>query len=324
MSELTNILAANCIFTKGSKRHLLIDLQKLCWYHIDFDIDNVDNINQEDLDFLKKEGVIIQIPDSFINNFTPLSKKYISPFKIETCIIDYIDSSRYKIEDALKVVIDERIKFVELRFYKHCSNINLKKILQKLKSSDVESIDIVLPFSNSKKPFDFEDYPKVSRIIYHSTKVGFKPSNKEFVYYTSEIITNSKNCGQISPLLFTANRNHVLKSLNFNSCLYKKIGIDVDGNVKNCPSMSNTRSVNLSNFSLEKIHCNLAQITKDKIKTCKDCEFRHVCTDCRVYLEDPNDIYSKPLKCGYDPYLGTWSDWKTDPKKQDAIKFYNL
>lgn len=43
-------------------------------------------------------------------------------------------------------------------------------------------------------------------------------------------------------------------------------------------------------------------ISKSRIKVCKDCEFRHICTDCRAYIDDPNDIYSKPLKCGYDPY----------------------
>lgn len=65
-------------------------------------------------------------------------------------------------------------------------------------------------------------------------------------------------------------------------------------------------------------------ITKDKIHVCKDCEFRYICTDCRAYVEDPDDIYSKPLKCGYNPYTGEWSEWSTNPLKQKAIDFYGM
>ena len=56
----------------------------------------------------------------------------------------------------------------------------------------------------------------------------------------------------------------------------------------------------------------------------KDCEFRYICTDCRAYVEDPEDILSKPLKCGYNPYTGEWSEWSTNPLKQKAIDFYGM
>ncbi|MNR02411.1 hypothetical protein D3C85_1182610 [compost metagenome] len=65
-------------------------------------------------------------------------------------------------------------------------------------------------------------------------------------------------------------------------------------------------------------------LNKDSITVCKDCEFRHVCTDCRAYVEQPQDRYSKPLKCGYDPYANVWEDWATSPLKQEAIAYYGL
>lgn len=68
----------------------------------------------------------------------------------------------------------------------------------------------------------------------------------------------------------------------------------------------------------------LWDLSKDKIHVCKDCEFRYICTDCRAYVEDPDDILSKPLKCGYNPYTGEWSDWSTNPLKQKAIEFYGI
>ena len=65
-------------------------------------------------------------------------------------------------------------------------------------------------------------------------------------------------------------------------------------------------------------------IKKDDITKCKDCEFRYICTDCRVYIDDSEDIYSAPLKCGYDPYTGVWEDWSTNPLKQKAIEYYGM
>lgn len=65
-------------------------------------------------------------------------------------------------------------------------------------------------------------------------------------------------------------------------------------------------------------------IKKDNITVCKDCEFRHICTDCRAYLENPDDEYSKPLKCGYDPYTNEWSEWSKNPAKQKGIDFYGM
>jgi radical SAM protein with 4Fe4S-binding SPASM domain len=48
-------------------------------------------------------------------------------------------------------------------------------------------------------------------------------------------------------------------------------------------------------------------VNKDQIDICKDCEFRYVCTDCRVYIENHNNKkLSKPSKCKYNPYTATW------------------
>jgi len=68
----------------------------------------------------------------------------------------------------------------------------------------------------------------------------------------------------------------------------------------------------------------LWSITKDKVNKCKVCEFRMVCPDCRIFIEDPNDIYSAPLKCGYDPYTGLWNDWEIDLTKSKVFQGYKL
>ena len=115
--------------------------------------------------------------------------------------------------------------------------------------------------------------------------------------------------------------------------LHKKISIDVDGNIRNCPSMPQSFG-NIKDTTLEEAleHPDFKKywnLTKDHIEVCKDCEFRYICTDCRAYTERTHtnaeglDI-SKPLKCGYNPYTGEWEEWSTNPLKEKAIEFYGM
>jgi len=65
-------------------------------------------------------------------------------------------------------------------------------------------------------------------------------------------------------------------------------------------------------------------ITKDDISVCKSCEFRYVCTDCRAFVETPDDLYSEPLKCGYNPATTEWEDCSTNPLKKEVMNYYNF
>lgn len=49
------------------------------------------------------------------------------------------------------------------------------------------------------------------------------------------------------------------------------------------------------------------KVSKDYIDTCKDCEYRYACFDCRVDRESPMNFYSKSLNCSYNPHKGTWA-----------------
>ena len=51
-------------------------------------------------------------------------------------------------------------------------------------------------------------------------------------------------------------------------------------------------------------------IKKENIDVCKDCEFRHLCTDCRAIIMEPENIFSQPAKCNYNPYLAKWKGEK--------------
>jgi len=175
-----------------------------------------------------------------------------------------------------------------------------------------------------------EKFPRV-----HSVKIHSAPENKDVllenytnVFYVKKELDFDFHCGIVNMELFALNIEFFTESQHHNTCLNRKISIDEFGNIKNCPSMKESFG-NVMNTTLkEAIEKNgfkkYWNIHKDKIHVCKDCEFRYVCADCRAYVEDPEDIFSKPLKCGYNPYTGKWSEWSDNPLKKNAIKYYGM
>ncbi|NJL11422.1 MAG: SPASM domain-containing protein [Calothrix sp. SM1_7_51] len=108
----------------------------------------------------------------------------------------------------------------------------------------------------------------------------------------SQVNQNISNmsCGYICKDFFTLSTIY-FSSITSNTCLSKKASIDTEGNIKNCPSMSQSFG-NIKDTTLEEAinHPDFKKywdINKDKIHVCKDCEFRYICTDCRAYIEDP-------------------------------------
>ncbi len=153
-------------------------------------------------------------------------------------------------------------------------------------------------------------------------------NNQSHLIYLKQDIIDIKSCGIVNQKYFISSADFQRESNLFNSCLNRKISIDTDGNIKNCPSMSK-KFGNISNTSLLQVIKNKEfkkywAITKDKINVCQDCEYRYICPDCRAYVENPKDKYSKPLKCGYNPYTGIWEDWSVNPLKQKAIEYYGM
>jgi SPASM domain peptide maturase of grasp-with-spasm system len=96
----------------------------------------------------------------------------------------------------------------------------------------------------------------------------------------------------------------------YNGCLNKKISIDENGEIKNCPSMKksfgNILKTSIVEVAKKDKFRELWKINKRQIKVCMNCEYRCICTDCRAFLSNPNDLFSKPAKYYYDPYTLKW------------------
>jgi len=257
------------------------------------------------------------------------------PFQISNAIIDIDNFSNYKIQKILAELSELNCKFLQFRIFKQIKPKELLSILdflEKIKSNTI-GVEILLNYNNSYTHTVIEDvfnkYKRLNILAFYSsdTESAKKISYSQYYLFKKDILKSQKGCGIIQNK-FSINIKTFTEGQNCNSCLNKKISIDTNGNIKNCPSMpqsfGNIKDTTLEEALNHKDFKKYWNITKDLIDVCKDCEFRHVCTDCRAYIEKPNDIYSKPLKCGYNPYTNEWSEWSTNPLKQKAIEYYGM
>ncbi|MGS2762061.1 grasp-with-spasm system SPASM domain peptide maturase [Sinomicrobium sp. M5D2P9] len=233
---------------------------------------------------------------------------------------------------------------LQLRILSPSNYSFLNKILAIADASNLTYLELLVQevredISNNQWHKLFENYSSLSSVnVYNSDEnksIEFFIERNRFhslaigkLNYLEES-SISDCCGIITfdHLTFNDTSTHHLHQ-KFNGCLYKKLAIDKYGNIKNCPSMEKTYG-HINNISIHNAYKsegfrNLWTVNKDIISVCKDCEFRYNCSDCRAFTSDKDDIHSKPLKCGYNPYTNTWEDWSLNELKTYEAKKYGF
>jgi SPASM domain peptide maturase of grasp-with-spasm system len=346
-------LFETCIFTRGAGRAAICDTQRGEIYLIPnsfFDI--ITKLNGKNIDaYLKKinadnRKILNEYIAFLIGNelafycssiketrlFPSISLKWDYPFAISNMIIEVnADFPIDTIESFMNGHYPECIQFY--LFFQIKNKEALETILGDL--NRIKSKRKQVFFSNNCE-LTLEELIAYSNMFpYIEYWVASKSNKNEYYNYNGVIISMIKqkdisklHCGIINEQYFNLELSHYTESLVHNTCLNRKIAIDAEGDIKNCPSMRESFG-NIKDTTLEEAinkpgFKKYWNIKKDEITKCKDCEFRHVCTDCRAYVEHPEDIYSAPLKCGYDPYTCEWAEWSTNPLKQQAIEYYGM
>lgn len=352
--DLRFYMHSNCFITNGANRSIIVDTERnefdflpvelannLLKYNSltikelfsVFEFDDIETVMEYFIYLVSKEYIFtsklnVPIDYQIIPNTLIQKDSYIS-------IID-IDDNIQNISDFITKVEKEQINIniIQLRFYKTISVENLESVIALFNNTTVRNIQILGKFHNNlNSVIKLKDkYPRIKFInSYDSDQTQdneVSKCNSCTIVKSKREMNSEKNCGKIDFSQFVKNIYNYSLSNKHNSCLFNKISLDRFGNIKNCPSMSESFG-NIKDSSLDEVINKLEfkkywNITKDQIEGCKDCEFRHICTDCRAFTEDPDNRYSKPLKCGYNPYTNLWEEWSVNPFKQKAIKYYGL
>ncbi len=280
----------------------------------------------EYFDFLSENEYVFFVDHAKdLESFIPLEDVWDSPHLIENAILDYLDMNSSFVK-SIHELNNCGCQALEIRVKKQIDEEEVISILQGFDNTRIEFITLHMPYISFDRTI-FKDYQRLCFVILFSAPNGIMSDERVFV--STDDLSENSCCGNIDPKLFHPDVVSFFESKKFNSCLNRKVSIDIAGNVRNCPSLPQIHG-NICRDSLNEIILRgrfkeIWSISKDQIDTCQVCEFRYVCSDCRAYLENPNDIFSKPLKCGYDPYKGKWEDWAEDNNKiQIFEKFYQL
>lgn len=292
--------------------------------------------------FCDKEYGIICSKELF-DCFPKMSLEYTQPSKITNAIIELQVNSIFYLKHYLQQLEELGCYYVSIIMYEKLNEKLFYDIFSQIPNGRIKSIELVSVWNEAISDSLFS---RITPLAQQITKLSFTSApydkieswdrERNILFYrqfSKERIENFSHCGKVETKYFNSNLPNFLESINHNSCLHKKMSIDIEGNIKNCPaftqSFGNAKNIDLKEVLNREEFKRYWNISKGQIAICKDCEFRYICTDCRAYtekgIETSNDIdLSKPLKCGYDPYNGKWEEWTINPLKQKAIQFYNL
>lgn len=324
-------LYAHCIPVKGATRSTICDLHKGNIHFIPNELYDIltsfngqpiqnimDTYSEDDKETIieyfsylleKKLLFLTKYPELF----PPLNTQYHYPGMITNAIIDINVNIRFpwiKIADDLTSM---GCQHLQIRGYE-IININYyENIFSSFMNSSIRSIEAIIKFSpefaDNRLISLCDKFPVISNLIIHSSP-GKRSLDKMNIHYIREEISGVDSCGNILPEYFSINTATFTEALHYNSCLNGKISIDKNGYIKNCPSCTKSFGHIMNDSLISALTTEFKRpwaITKDQISICKDCEFRYICTDCRAYIMDNADEFSKPQKCGYNPYTCTWS-----------------
>ena len=348
------ILFANCIPVRGIANSLIMDLQREECTHIPTELFHV----LEKLRCLSTEEVLMQLNgherktiEEYLNwmiqndwgmftsdkkdlqRFSSMNRAWNSSFLITNLIL-YINKNTIKHANKITNEINHlNIQHCELFLE---NETYLEMILKKLEFSSLKNIriNIINPIKEyDKNVYEYycSRYFRISAITIFNCEASIQSDallDDTVPVWLTPRTFQANECGIISKKYFVSNIKSYTESLHYNSCLNQKITIDAEGNIRNCPCIGDSYG-HIGEITLKEVLINNAfkmlwNVRKDQVEVCRDCEFRYVCTDCRAFIEDPENLYSKPLKCGYDPYIGKWEEWSKNPLKQKAMHHYGI
>lgn len=357
------ILSSSCKVVKGAKRSVLVDYQRTDVRIISNDYANlIEMLNRRVISSVKdkinvksheqfEKFLFFLISNEFgfisedINSYPEISDEvFDNHINLFDSIIE-VHPDRYNDSDFIKIIekIDNlQCYSVQLRLLSRASLDLLKELSDIIKKTNISYLEIhVLGKIKNQKFYRslIIDNPRLTELFIYGSENNktVEVINKREGYYQISLgninyrssLLNDSICGAINFQNLNFGELKIYNMLkNHNGCLYKKLTIDSYGYIKNCPSIKSNFGHH-SEIDLKKVIINkkfgfLGTIKKDEIEVCKDCEFRYSCTDCRAFTSDPDNIYSKPLKCGYDPYTNKWETWADNPLKTKAVKYTEL
>jgi len=326
-------LFPDCIPVKGFARSIICDLGQKRFDYITnemYDILSSDNksiecilsqygaddrgVISEWFNYLEEDKYIFICDEDELEIVQPLSTKLISSNSIDNAIIVINDRFNHDYDKISQIL--SSLGCVALQLYsERAMNLNdINEVLTSFCQSSIETIELVIKYHNSiDQKRLFESFNRVDKItLYNAPKNIASEGSEGFYMAITDEINLKTNCGFVGPEYFSLDTRLFFESLNHSNCLNKKVTIDYNGDIMNCPASPIKFGNIYDEGDIKEIirtaeFTEMWNISKREVNICKICEFRYICSDCRIFTVD-NDIFGKPVKCKYDPYKATWNN----------------
>lgn len=251
--------------------------------------------------------------------FPPLDLSWERPERISNAVIDVDAESRHDYASLVRQLDGLGCVALQYRFFARVPPDAVRAALEPTRRSRLRSVELVLRHDPAWDDDALErlclQHQRISQLLVHgapgerTTRVRALATP---IVFTTQRIDSGDHCGYVHPKLFALTLEAFTEARAFNSCLNRKLSVDARGEVRNCPAMARSfgpaATTPLARVAADPVFREPWSVTKDQVETCRDCEFRYVCTDCRAFVADPANPLSKPARCGYDPYTAAWSD----------------
>ena len=255
------VVLSHCVFVEGFSRGLVCDLQRQGFYIIPKDLASIalkfngkrikliyeeyGDDNRETLDqyftFLQENDYVFLSEHREDTRRFPLlnllNKRYET---IENAIIDIDDNSDFDVLQAIDQLTELNCKYLQLRYFKRISENEFLSVLDHINETELVNIEFIFPFYEGCISFDFEKTFLLNQrlgaiIIYNCSFTELRSYQEGLfkVYYTSENINGHSHCGIVHPSYFVSTASLYVDSKTSNSCLSKKVSLDVKGYIKN-------------------------------------------------------------------------------------------
>lgn len=179
------------------------------------------------------------------------------PEYLKNAIVD-VDANIPNFSVIISQLSELHCEFLQLRFFSAALLDQIEEVLQLCSNSPMRSCELVIPYVDETELAQYEEllvkYP-ACRVTFYSTPEPVLLSNvnernvklmedgdiygENQTRFVDQLINSCDSCGSNCGRYLNAPSLPVFRELHYaNGCLNGKISIDVDGNIKNCPSSS--------------------------------------------------------------------------------------
>ena len=313
-------LHADCIAVRGYRNCVVCDTSQQDVFSIsenaysamaDGNLIDPKMFDAVELDALISNNLVYECPLEVADLFPPMPADIPHPMAIKTAIVEFDAQKKYDINSI--IVQLSTLGCGHLQFWTH-TDVGfdaINALLASIDGKNIINVDVVLRHDCNDLTALAARYPFVFSITaYDAPRTGIKKHACCNIFSTTETFKGAEQCGVVAPNQFVCNREFFFLSANHNTCLYRKLSIDREGYIRNCPAspqhFGRVGEVSLAEAMAHPDFSRLWGITKEQVDVCCHCEFRRICPDCRVFTHQPERPTAHPARCTYNPYLARW------------------